>query len=138
MHQSTSRVLCMQLYCDSSDHNTRTSLFTAHDVVYSATNEQLSCVYSGDVCVIEPVSASSYLRGKVAPSPAALWEDYSDSYCRGNSPSLCGNISFSDLCFPPRGEEIRRVICRDSWIKKHISSAQTVCIIVPPPVLLKN
>lgn len=44
-------------------------------------------------CVIEPVSASSYqlLLMWEGSSLTALWEDFSESYCRGNSFSLHGN-----------------------------------------------
>lgn len=64
----------------------------------------VSSEYSGDVCVIEPVSASSYqlLVVKEGSSLTALWGDFSDSYCRGNSSSLHGNKPFRSV-FSTRG-----------------------------------
>lgn len=43
------------------------------------------------------------------------------------APPVCMEISFLDLCFQPRGEEIRRMICGDAWIKTYLHWTDSVC-----------
>lgn len=99
--------ICALGYCDCGHFLSSVSWCFIVAVSYSVHTVAVmnSCMlpcfseYSGDVCVVEPVSASSYqlLVVKEGSSLAVLWGDFSDSYCRGNSSSLHGNKPFRSV-----------------------------------------